>query len=1125
LLDDVRVENENKVAAMSSLERQREIEELQEAFSPGILEMLAQRAQRKARMAEGMAGAQVVARKEASSEGPKERGVELVQAPVVSAGTDVQAAAETDRTTTLNEAVGKYRSCIKLFVQVLTRSLSAGESQNRRKVHFSATEALLPSEIQKQYFPEEDPNNANLQWLQESQATSSTTSASLRFDLSGKPLTSEQAADLPSHLGLHHHGDEAGQAGYTIKEILMLCASSFGPQRTIMVSLLGKIASQLDSYPERVKKELVREKVRQSCLEITTQILASGDKNSGLLRETIACLYAAIKADQFEHVDDTEAVHTVVEDSQIQNWIQKAPIEDMMARVKYLLSSKPSQSVLSTVSIRQLLAVLLAMSHASFDAADSIAKIVSTLVKSFVSSLDWPVPTAEMENASIAVQTLRISLVCTMTSRTGAKSQLKASCYDQYLRFLAVPPWRADAAASAKGIMYRIAGHVVRTFETVARYGLNGSLLSSAPELWLSVGRWATRLDVSAATEELALASAYFDLLRVWIVSATDPHSMEKEHDLVWTQVEGLGWADEALSVLQSELVRDERKSASRSSRDLAVSKVEQSAIDLLVAWAEGVTKNTPRSGADEKEAIKEGLPTDFVEATRKQLEELPTMTGHSASTRDLQARAAVAESRLSLCGKLGIDVFPDEQAVLACVKSLSTIPSDVHPVRCLRYTLLQSFPGAKAITDISTWAGLALQAILKGQPGDETSLLNIVDLLLDLPWNSDRVVSISHSHGLYILRPFLHYAILPDLDVLVGPSRPLSNMLRVTTTLRRGTVARNIRTGAIAGLPLVQDWLFTPFNALLKRRSSPVFKQLPPAWNASRLQLLRATLVFADLLLHPSEAQSTETDDGQGLTRSQALVNLMKVFVLEQVDPADDEETVESELFRDSVVQENMTRFLAPVLQPSSQPLAKTTTMSDVATSFLGAATTFYQFYYDFIELYESISLGHKLFSQLVLPPLAHAYPLDYRKLVWCEQPSVLRTLRMQFDDVPREHGTLETYFEPVEDDEDVLLGYARALVGETVHPRTHPFLYNVAAHHVAGAVWAADGTLVEAQKTVWDLIKGSEREELVEDLCWRRTDTDGLDREGSERVFRGQVRVEEEVYQKRKMAQAQSL
>lgn len=989
----------------------------------------------------------------------------------------------------------------------------------QRKVHFAAAEALSPSEIQKQYFPGEDPNNANLKWLQDSDSTSPPGSSSLRFDLSGKPLSAEEAAALPSHLGLHHHGDEAGQAGYTIKEILMLCASSFGPQRTIMLSLLGKIASQLDTYNKEVRRELIHDKVRESCLEITTQILASGEKNSALLRETIACLYAAIKAEQFENLDNTEAIHSPVVDLQIQSWTDKAPIADMMSRLKQLLSSKPSQSVLSEISIRQLLAILLALCYYSFDAADAIVGISSTLIRSFVSSLEWPIPAEEMGNATIAVQTLRISLACAMTSRAGAKSQLQASCYDQYLRFLAIPPWRANETAVSKTVMFRITGLVMRIFETVARYGLNGSLLSTAPELWLFVGQWTGRLNVSASTDELTLASAYFDLLRVWIVSATDPHSMEKEHDLVWTQVEGLEWAEEALHILNADFVWESFQSGSSSRKDLAIAKLEQSAVEMLAAWTAGVTKNTPRSGEDAKDALKRGLPTDFAEKTRERLQAVANLSEPANSRSQLRVWAGLAESRFMLCSKLGIDVFFDETALLTCVKSLSAT-RDLYSVRGLRYTLLQSFDGAKAIANISLWAELALSAISKGQPGDETSLLNIVDTLLDLPWEADRVSSISHPHGLYILRPFLHFAILPDLDVLVGPARPLSNMLRVTTTLRRGTVARNIRTGAVAGLPLSQDWLFTPFNALLKRRSSPVFKQLPPAWNASRLQLLRATFIFADLLLRPGDPRNGAAPE-RGMTGSQTLLNLMKVFVLEQVDPADDEDNVESELFRDPVIEQSMNEFIAPLLQSSEKPSSKIETMADVAKSFLGTATTFYQFYYDFIELYESISLGHKIFSQLALPPLAHTYPLDYRKLIWCEQPSVLRTLRMQFNDVPREHGTLGTYFEAIEEDEDILRGYARALVDGAVHPRTHPFLYNVAAHHVVGAVWDTKGAVVEERRELWTSIKDSGNEELLEALRWRETEL-GAEGEGREMesVFRGQVKVDEAVYQKRKMA-----
>ncbi|GHJ89922.1 hypothetical protein NliqN6_6324 [Naganishia liquefaciens] len=1077
MLREIQAENENKVAAMSESERQRELQDLQETFSPKIMEMLAQRAQRRAQQVQAL-------------QPPRSEGSRRTEPAVAMETESEPASAPTTSQPTAD------------------RRTAESPSRLQRKVHFAAAEALSPSEIQKQYFPGEDPDNAHLQWLQDADS-GSPESSSLRFDLSGRPLTIEEAAALPSHLGLHHHGEEAGQAGYTIKEILMLCASSFGPQRTIMLSLLGKIASQLDTYKQQVRRELMHDKVRESCLEITTQILVTGEKNSALLRETIACLYAAIKAEQFENLDDTEAIHYPIVDFQIQSWVQKAPLEDLMARVKQLLSSKPSQSVLTETSIRQLLAVLLALCYHSFDAADAIAGISSTLIRSFVTSLEWPVPAEEMTNASIAVQTLRINLACAMTSRSGAKAQLQASCYDQFLRFLAIPPWRANEGATSKTIMFRITGLVMRIFESVARYGLNGSLLSTAPELWLFVGQWTGRLTASASIDELALASAYFDLLRVWVISATDPHSMEKEHDLVWTQVGGLEWAEEALHVLGADFVRDPFKSGSSSRKDLGIAKLEQSAVELLAAWTAGVTKNTLRGGAEAKDALKKGLPVDFAENTRKGLQAVASLDAASSGSQ-LRVWAGLADSRFMLCSRLDMNVFADESAVLSYVRSLAAL-KDVYSVRGLRYTLLQSFESAKAVKDISGWAELAQSAILGGHPGDETSLLNMVDTLLDLPWDAARISSVSHPHGLYILRPFLHYAILPDLDVLVGPVRPLSSMLRVTTTLRRGTVARNIRTGAVAGLPLSQDWLFAPFNALLKRRSSPVFKQLPPAWNATRLQVLRATFVLADLLLRPSQINE------RAMTGSQTLLNLMKVFVLEQVDPADDEETVQSELFRDPVIEQSMGRFLAPLLRSSEQqPSSKIENMADIAKSFLGTATTFYQFYYDFIELYESISLGHKIFGQLALPPLAHTYPLDYRKLIWCEQSSVLRTLRMSFDDVPREHGTLGTYFEPIEEDDDILRGYARALVEGAVKPRTHPFLYNLAAHHVVGAVWTTEGEMIEDKAALWRSVKESGDEELVEALYWRRTD---LGERALESVLRGEEKVEEAVYRKRRM------
>lgn len=54
MLREIQAENENKVAAMTDAERQRELQDLQETFSPKIMEMLAQRAQRRAQQAQAL---------------------------------------------------------------------------------------------------------------------------------------------------------------------------------------------------------------------------------------------------------------------------------------------------------------------------------------------------------------------------------------------------------------------------------------------------------------------------------------------------------------------------------------------------------------------------------------------------------------------------------------------------------------------------------------------------------------------------------------------------------------------------------------------------------------------------------------------------------------------------------------------------------------------------------------------------------------------------------------------------------------------------------------------------------------------------------------------------------------
>ena len=60
-----------------------------------------------------------------------------------------------------------------------------------------------------------------------------------RFDLDGNVLDPE--VDLPTHLGLHHHGANPHQAGYTLGELVRLIRSAVQQQRTLVLATVAKV--------------------------------------------------------------------------------------------------------------------------------------------------------------------------------------------------------------------------------------------------------------------------------------------------------------------------------------------------------------------------------------------------------------------------------------------------------------------------------------------------------------------------------------------------------------------------------------------------------------------------------------------------------------------------------------------------------------------------------------------------------------------------------------------------------------------------------------------------------------------------------------------------------------------
>lgn len=152
-------------------------------------------------------------------------------------------------------------------------------------------------------------------------------------------------------------------------------------------------------------------------------------------------------------------------------------------------------------------------------------------------------------------------------------------------------------------------------------------------------------------------------------------------------------------------------------------------------------------------------------------------------------------------------------------------------------------------------------------------------------------------------------------------------------------------------------------------------------------------------------------------------------------------------EVFRDSIVG----RFMGDLLSPFSAsakslhtppPLIHSADSIDVvAKRFLGSAVPFYQWYTDFVGLYDVISFAHPLFARRLLSPLSMCHPVDYRKYLSADYSHVMRTILTPPEIVVT--GNIAEYLWLAEADAGVVGAYVRALVkGRLVACRVWPDL-----------------------------------------------------------------------------------
>ncbi|KAF8073576.1 hypothetical protein FPV67DRAFT_1778211 [Lyophyllum atratum] len=921
--------------------------------------------------------------------------------------------------------------------------------------------------IRRRYFPSAPANDPNLAWMQHSSQSSDpeSISSSLRFDLSGKPISLSDSSTLPTHLGLHHHA-EGAHAGYTLDDIFLLSRSTVPAQRATMLGVLARIAKrvskvahgEIDGMEEVTgKEEEVRKRILAAGVEAMTE------RGSVGVRAIEVIWQCVVGWD--EDIMTFEGVELEVDSDLAINSLQ---LDFFLPQIATLLG----QGEIPEETRSQLLAVLHRLAKHSNRYASSIVttpKLVATIVQTFLLT---PIPQTETF-APPNPYALDLLIVLANASRTNA-SALQASA-DALLRFITFLPSSAMYPAQ---LATSLLTSTLRFYTALAKYGLYSHIATTAMEQFTRLSQYI----LSDACNSSRLRVAWMDLLTAWTVCAVDPHQTAPSHEILWSQITGWGWNTEVLD-LGDRLGISEEKDWPVWAGVWAVN----------AAWLEGAKVNGIRGGSTERmdclEVIKPGFENGkekeivlgcldaiqrdlgrvaSVPITQSQIPHLRAVAGH-ASTLAKAIRLWLACLPPPSDGPLRSPPFPlpfprisDLCAKITVHPAWSLLASTTHGTRHA-YVYLRSLSEllsaylrlSQRLPGISEelWAAQGLSILSKLLPGDENFAAEVADDLLSFvkpEWVGRLEIEdpsiIWDRGGMRVIKPFLAHTIRPHRDTSIGPPSPTPQSISQATTQH---LPSPIALPTF-GLPLTSDWTLTPLDHLLRSGSSEVFKALPAEWDASEIDIVRASLLLTkicrEVLQHFALTDFV-------LTREEAVFGCMKVFMLEHGQTEADST---EEVFRDRLVGQLMELLLQPYTVSATPtppvtpvvPPPASENLEQVATRFLGK-TPFYQYYTDFVALYDAISFAHPLFARLLLPPTSMRYPLDYRKYLWNDFGHVIKTIRTPIDQVICED--IREYLWPVEDDAQMVGCYLRALLKE----RPQGFVHLVALHHVACNIW----------------------------------------------------------------------
>ncbi|XP_076983630.1 RNA polymerase II-associated protein 1 isoform X2 [Tamandua tetradactyla] len=402
-----------------------------------------------------------------------------------------------------------------------------------------------------------------------------------RFSLQGELLAPD--VDLPTHLGLHHHGEEAERAGYSLQELFHLTRSQVSQQRALALHVLAQVISraQAGEFGDQLVGSVLRLLLDAGFLFLLRFSL--DDRVDGVIVAAVRALRALLVAPGDEELLDRTfswyhgaSVFPLIpsqEDKEDEDEDEEPPAEkakkkspeegsrpppdlarqdvikgllatNLLPRLRYVLEvACPGPAV-----VLDILAVLIRLARHSLESATRVLecpRLIETVVREFLPTRWAPTgvgPTPSLHRVPCAAAMKLLRVLASAGRNIAARLLNSFDLRSRLCRFIAEPPQElalpSEEAEALSTESYRL-------WTVAAIYGQDGDLYRELYPVLIRAlqavsQEFTTQLPQPLSMQRIASLLTLLTQLTLAATSDSAKVSLSASSSITWTQVSGL---------------------------------------------------------------------------------------------------------------------------------------------------------------------------------------------------------------------------------------------------------------------------------------------------------------------------------------------------------------------------------------------------------------------------------------------------------------------------------------------------------------------------------------------------------------------------------------------------------